>query len=494
MDVTIRQQAAQIAEQKEKYETIEVELKNQMKYNKQILQKCEDLADSERMTKFKLKQTDTQMAQLRKKFDTSESAVRGQMKKIRELELQLADSKAKADTVEKARDKAILNGRKLRSEKEQMRHTIENYEKKSSEHELARIKSKFKKHGVTDEDLEVSESSEISVSSKAIKIEIKLLRKSLKKLDHELSQYKKEHGELTEENENLRSKLKETNRSLVAKDRAVDETNSDNEKIRRSLNISQERIRLLQEKVDQLQEEVRQNEINETVHEKLKSTEVRLKNVMKDNSTLKQRVIDVTEKMNKESSSESTSKAELTRLNKDISRKRALIDDLQQKLKEKEKQLLELGDQVHMNKDDFESKSSQLSQSRRTNDNLRRQVHELKLEKDAQGMELNSIRSRMAKLESEKAKVDLELNDAEGEVARLSNKFEGSLKHSEVRQRQAIDLLENKMCEIRTSRDEMTQTLKNIMRKYNHRPNHPTVQLIQKLFRRSSRKRTTLSR
>ena len=39
------------------------------------------------------------------------------MKKIRELELQLADSKAMAATAEKARDKAILNGRKLRSEK-----------------------------------------------------------------------------------------------------------------------------------------------------------------------------------------------------------------------------------------------------------------------------------------------------------------------------------------------------------------------------------------
>ena len=59
----------------------------------------------------------SQLAQLRKKFDTSESAVRGQMKKIRELELQLADSKAMAATAEKARDKAILNGRKLRSEK-----------------------------------------------------------------------------------------------------------------------------------------------------------------------------------------------------------------------------------------------------------------------------------------------------------------------------------------------------------------------------------------
>ena len=53
MDLTIRQQATQLAEQKDKYETIEDELKNQMKYNKQILQKCEDFADAERQTRFK---------------------------------------------------------------------------------------------------------------------------------------------------------------------------------------------------------------------------------------------------------------------------------------------------------------------------------------------------------------------------------------------------------------------------------------------------------
>ena len=61
MDLTIRQQATQLAEQKDKCETIEDELKNQMKYNKQILQKCEDFADAERQTRFKLKQADSQL-------------------------------------------------------------------------------------------------------------------------------------------------------------------------------------------------------------------------------------------------------------------------------------------------------------------------------------------------------------------------------------------------------------------------------------------------
>ena len=63
---------------------------------------------------------------------------------------------------------------------------------------------------------------------------------------------------------------------------------------------------------------------------------------MKDNSTLKQRVHDMTDKMKNEATQESNTKNEITRLNKDIQRKRTLIDDLQQKLKDKEKQLNEV--------------------------------------------------------------------------------------------------------------------------------------------------------
>ena len=63
---------------------------------------------------------------------------------------------------------------------------------------------------------------------------------------------------------------------------------------------------------------------------------------MKDNSTLKQRVHDITDKMKNEAIQDSSTKSEITRLNKDIQRKRTLIDDLQQKLKAKEKQLNEV--------------------------------------------------------------------------------------------------------------------------------------------------------
>ena len=72
------------------------------------------------------------------------------------------------------------------SKKDIMSKQIAEYEHKTQENEMANLKRRFKKHGVTDDDLE-SQCSDISVNSKAIAIEIKLLRKSLKKLDAELS-------------------------------------------------------------------------------------------------------------------------------------------------------------------------------------------------------------------------------------------------------------------------------------------------------------------
>merc|ERR1712126_694212 len=62
--------------------------------------------------------------------------------------------------------------------------------------------------------------------------------------------------------------------------------------------------------------------------------------------------------------------------------------------------------------DDLESKTSQLQQSKRSNDNLRRQINEMKLEKDSLYVELTTLRSRLSKLEATKAEVDLELKKA----------------------------------------------------------------------------------
>ena len=76
-------------------------------------------------------------------------------------------------------------------------------------------------------------------------------------------------------------------------------------------------------------------------------------------------------------------KAEITRLNKDLARKRGLIEDFQSRMKAKEKQIEELLEKTDSKADELESKTSGLQQSKRANENLRRQISEMKLEKDS---------------------------------------------------------------------------------------------------------------
>ena len=104
---------------------------------------------------------------------------------------------------------------------------------------------------------------------------------------------------------------------------------------------------------------------------------------MKDNATLKQRVEDVTNKLNEESEVDTVTKSEMNRLKKDLERKRGLIEDLQSRIKSKEKQVDDVTERMDSKADDLESKTSQLQQSKRSNDNLRRQINEMKLEKDS---------------------------------------------------------------------------------------------------------------
>ena len=84
-----------------------------------------------------------------------------------------------------------------------------------------------------------------------------------------------------------------------------------------------------------------------------------------------------------ESNDDAVTKAEIARLNKDLTRKRGLIEDFQSRMKAKEKQIEELLEKTDSKADELESKTSGLQQSKRANENLRRQISEMKLEKDS---------------------------------------------------------------------------------------------------------------
>jgi len=153
----------------------------------------------------------------------------------------------------------------------------------------------------------------------------------------------------------------------------------------------------------------------------------------------------------------------MNRLKKDLERKRSLIEDLQNRIKTKEKQVDDVTERMDLKSDDLENKISQLQQSKRSNDNLRRQINEMKLEKDSLYVELTTLRSRLSKLEATKAEVDLELKKAENHLQTEADRFEIESQNNQERQRQALNLLQTKLEETKGARNELTQTVKNIL-------------------------------
>jgi len=116
-----------------------------MKYNKQIINKCEQLNMGENKMKFKLKQKDDQIGQLRQKNESLELGVRQQIKRSSSLQLELDSISSKISNVEKARDRAIINSKALRTENFTLENKIKKNQEKLELIELEGIKSKYRK-------------------------------------------------------------------------------------------------------------------------------------------------------------------------------------------------------------------------------------------------------------------------------------------------------------------------------------------------------------
>ena len=93
----------------------------------------------------------------------------------------------KAANVEKARDRAILNSKSLRSDKFTLETMVKKSNKKLDDMELEGIKSKFRKKGLNEEELDVSQNSEqMNVNGKAIGLK-NIFSKSFKKIFKKIS-------------------------------------------------------------------------------------------------------------------------------------------------------------------------------------------------------------------------------------------------------------------------------------------------------------------
>ena len=88
------------------------------------------------------------------------------------------------------------------------------------------------------------------------------------------------------------------------------------------------------------------------------------------------------------------------------------------------------------------------------------------------------MRSRLSKLEATKAEVDLELKKTENQLESDAERFEAELQNNQERQRQgkdsqigaqiitshlALNLLQSKLEETKVTRNELTQTVRNML-------------------------------
>merc|ERR1712126_70445 len=69
LNTIIGQQKAELEEWNAKYGILESELKNQIKYSKTVLSKCEEMAEQDKNMKYRLKQKEDQLSNWRKKAE-----------------------------------------------------------------------------------------------------------------------------------------------------------------------------------------------------------------------------------------------------------------------------------------------------------------------------------------------------------------------------------------------------------------------------------------
>ena len=154
--LNLGQQKAELEEWNAKYGILESELKNQIKYSKTVLSKCEEMAEQDKNTKYRLKQKEDQLSNWRKKAEHNELALRSHMKRAGQLEAELKDSNVRIATAEKSRDRAILNSKSIRSQNHKLSREINSQKEKLEEHEVEIVKAKFRKKGLTESDLDTS--------------------------------------------------------------------------------------------------------------------------------------------------------------------------------------------------------------------------------------------------------------------------------------------------------------------------------------------------
>lgn len=220
-------------------------------------------------------------------------------------------------------------------------------------------------------------------ASRAAALELKLLRQSVQKLGAESKILSAKNKQLEDIHENLTQELNSSKHRNLNLTERLEISREDCKKARNTVTIQSHKIEAMKNKIESLTENLSEFKDFHNINEKLKTTKTRLKTSLAENSQLKSQMDFAKSNMLKEVKHDSEVKEKLEKLTKDNQQKKTLIDDLRARIKIKERELEMKNEVLIKTKDDVEDKTSSNLQKKRANENLRRQIHDMKVEKNA---------------------------------------------------------------------------------------------------------------
>ena len=286
-------------------------------------------------------------------------------------------------------------------------------------------------------------------ASRAAALELKLLRQSVQKLGAESKILSAKNQQLEDIHENLTQELNSSKHRNINLTKRLEVSRKDCKKARNTVTIQSHKIEAMKNKIESLSENLREFKDFHNINEKFKTTKTRLKTSLAENSQLKSQLELAKSNTMKEVKNDSEIKEKLEKLTKDNHQKKTLIDDLRAKIKIKERELAMKNEVLIKTKDDVEDKTSSNLQKKRANENLRRQIQDMKVEKNALTgyflyifvkfmtnplvpvklelskrkvkcilVELNCVRERLVNSEQTEASLKIELENLDNEISR----------------------------------------------------------------------------
>lgn len=366
----------------EKRAALQVELESQIGKNAELVNAYETMQHKYQDIRHRLNQRNELIKKSKDKINKLEIQQNHSLKQTDELNCKVHEMGNEILVMTKARDRANNIVKTIRSDKKSMEVEVETLKNQIESLKLSFVKAKYNKMGVHDSDF-ISDINIDKCANKAAALELKLLRESVSKLGQETAILRARRDELEELKDHLKDDANANKEENEMFRERLDTTRDHLQKAKHTINIQQQRISAMSDKINTLSETSIELKHLQTLPQRLKSAESRLKTSNTENIQLKTRIDEIQKCNNKDEQQDLHIREHSDKMSKDNQQKRFLIEELRNKVRMKEKDLTIKEDMIEKLNEEIQSKNSAMQQRKRSNDNLRRQVNELKLEKDA---------------------------------------------------------------------------------------------------------------